>query len=92
MKDLDVFSVYGEMKEADPAITKSLTNFYIEKIGLTETVKRHYFDDEIGEEVHNSRVEGGLTLILSNGSVRKKVILGYTELGEWLEFEGVEYV
>lgn len=36
-------------------------------------------------EVYSSLVEGGLTFILEKNGVRSKVILGYTELGEWIE-------
>lgn len=32
-------------------------------------------------------VEGGLTFVLERDSVRKRIILGYTELGEWIEDE-----
>ena len=84
------FSIYGRLEEANVDITKALEGFTIISVKHTYDVKRHYFDDDTGkEDIYEGYVEGGLTLILTNGIIKKKVILGYTELGEWLEHEEV---
>lgn len=87
---MEDYSIYGEITPADKEIAKALTGFKIESVGLTTRVERHCFDDDTKEEeIYNSRVEGGLTLILTDGKIKKKVILGYTEIGEWLEHEEI---
>jgi hypothetical protein len=48
-------------------------------MGFTETYK-----SASGWE---GRIEGGLTFVLKKGRKKKRVIFGYTELGEWIEAE-----
>jgi len=38
-------------------------------------------------QTYDGRVEGGLTFILHKNGMLRKVILGYTELGEWIEHQ-----
>lgn len=67
----------GEWKE-------TLSGWTIEDVGFTKQLT--YEDGRFAG--NKSSVEGGLTLILKSPiGRRKKVIIGYTELGEWLEHE-----
>lgn len=42
-----------------------------------------YDDGSVGKD----SMEGGLTFILERNGKTKMVTLGYTELGEWIEYE-----
>lgn len=83
MIDEDI-SVYGPVTTAESSFITALQGYTIQEVGMTNTVTRVYD----GVEYPNRRLEGGLTFILTNGTSKKKVILGYTELGEWIEYEG----
>jgi hypothetical protein len=50
-------------------------------VGKTEF---YYWESKEGQK-YDSTVEGGLTFILHKNGMFRKVILGYTELGEWIE-------
>jgi len=54
----------------------------IEEVGYTE--EKIYGKDSLFAG-HVYKIEGGLTFILNKNGKRTKVILGYTELGEWIE-------
>jgi hypothetical protein len=68
----------------DDEIRNALVGWTVAAVGLTKGCGRTYGDGQ----VHHSQVEGGLTLILYKDGMLRKVILGYTELGQWLEYLG----
>jgi hypothetical protein len=69
------------MSDIDQDFKDAFAGWSIVSVGMT---KDYTWETAEGHK-HDSSVEGGLTFILQkNGRVRK-VILGYTELGEWLE-------
>lgn len=71
---------YGPMEEGDEDIkdiTEALLGYTVVGVGKTETYKTKDWE---------GHVEGGLTLMLEKDGKKRKVILGYTELGEWLEY------
>jgi hypothetical protein len=71
---------YGPLKGGDnytQEIRIAMIGWTILAVGKTESKK--YEDGEKG------MIEGGLTFMLEKDGKRRKVILGYTELGEWLE-------
>lgn len=75
---------YDSLEEKDSSlkeIREALIGWTIVEVGITlggvyksGTFKGDHFN-----------TEGGLTLLLAKKNKRRKVILGYTELGEWLE-------
>jgi hypothetical protein len=76
--------IYGKMVKGDTHIAeirKAINGWTVVAVGKTETYK----DESDREFPYNGYVEGGLTLMLYKDGVERKVILGYTELGEWLE-------
>lgn len=36
------------------------------------------------------KIEGGLMIDYLDGDIEKRLILGYTELGEWIEWKGLK--
>jgi len=72
---------YDQMlNTADEAIKDALTGWTVVSVGMTN---KYHAETIHGE--YDATVEGGLTLILHKNGMLRKVILGYTELGEWLE-------
>lgn len=71
---------YHKMITANDNVKDAFEGWTILEMGMTEKK-----DDSCGK---NRSIEGGLTFILQKGELKKRVILGYTELGEWVEFEG----
>ena len=70
--------------EADDEYKKAFEGKVIIKMEFTTDVVRSSYD---GKE-YDSTVEGGLTFILEDkDGNRSIVVLGYTELGEWIEFQ-----
>lgn len=47
----------------------------------------HYTWEAGDGKTHDGHVEGGLTFILHKNGMLRKIILGYTELGEWIEHQ-----
>lgn len=70
---------YSEMIPAEKEFIEVFQGWTIDVVGMTEEYEAKSWGV--------SRVEGGLTFILKKGTIKKKVILGYTELGEWIEHE-----
>lgn len=69
----------------------------IRKMKLDPTVKGSMCND-IESELFNfklircsmiDRCEGGLTFDFEKDGIVKRLVLGYTELGEWIEFLGI---
>lgn len=69
----------------------------IRKTKLDPTVKDSMCDD-IESELFNFKLircsmidecEGGLTFDFEKDGIVKRLVLGYTELGEWIEFLGI---
>lgn len=83
---------YGPMQDiASPDIKEALIGWRIVDVGIT-TQYTSYLPGDHEPSIHNpvpreytASVEGGLTLLLEKDGQQRKVILGYTELGEWLE-------
>lgn len=71
---------FSEMIVGDLEIAAALVGWTILEVGET----LFYQDGE-----YQGCVEGGLTVILQWGNEKKKLIFGYTELGMWIEHEGV---
>lgn len=70
---------YGDMhKDGDSKDFQSMEGWTIKEVGMTD-----YYEASWGK----GNVEGGLTFIIEKDGVKKKVILGYTELGAWVESE-----
>ena len=72
--------IYGPIVDGDEytdEIRLALAGWKIVGVGHTETYTSDW--------TKKGKVEGGLTLILERGVETRKVILGYNELGEWLE-------
>lgn len=88
---MEDYNIYKEMTKATEEISKALVGFKIESVSMTKEVDRHVFEEDLFGNVehliYDSMIEGGLTLILSNGTIRKRVILGYNDIGEWVEDE-----
>lgn len=75
---------YSDMHDGDDStdeIRKAIKGWTIVNVGMTTGAE--YIKD--GKPNGSAWVEGGLTLILERNGKKRKVILGYTELGEWLE-------
>lgn len=83
--------MHKKYSDIDYLIDKEFIDYLIDKefkdafigwtvvsMGMTEK----YFNDN-----YEGRVEGRLTFILKKDNQVKKVILGYTEIGEWVEAE-----
>lgn len=67
---------YGKMFPY-PEFEKCFKGYTIKSVGITNDGTYNNGDPRT--------LEGGLTFILTDGKHEKKVILGYTELGEWIE-------
>lgn len=73
---------YGPVEDSiDTEIKEALMGWTILSVGKTE--KATYETARFGRM--EGIVEGGLTLTLTKDGNLRRVILGYTELGEWLE-------
>lgn len=81
--DFDVKNEYSGFEEADPDIVEAFKGWTITKVYMTKDVKRTSHPFSRG--TYDSHVEGGLTFDLERAGESRRVILGYTELGEWLE-------
>ena len=76
---------YSPMEDsAGPEFNDAFVGWTVISVGMTKEYKRL---DIRGTE-YSGDVEGGLTFILHKNGMIRKVILGYTELGEWLEHVG----
>ena len=73
--------VYDKMLDIDQEFRDALVGWSIVAVGMT---KKCTWETNEGKK-YDSTVEGGLTLVLHKNGMLRKVILGYTELGEWLE-------
>lgn len=73
---------YGKMTDRDTENFKFMEGAIIEAVKMTDTCVTQY---EWQDEASEGYVEGGLTFIVNKGGIKTKVILGYTELGVWLE-------
>lgn len=71
-------------------IKDALLGWTIVSVGVTKEYVSKSTTQFIGKppQSHEGYVEGGLTLILQKDGAQRKVILGYNELGEWLEYVG----
>lgn len=76
-------NVYFDHKAAPDDFKKAFEGYKILEVGMTT----HYIPAPYypGDKPWKSIVEGGLTFILEKDGKKRKVILGYTELGEWIE-------
>lgn len=73
---------YSPMEDtAGTEFSDAFVGWTVVSVGMTKEYSRL---DHQGTEYSGS-VEGGLTFILHKNGMLRKVILGYTELGEWLE-------
>lgn len=66
--------------EAGEEFKDALVGWTVVSVGMTN---RYHCTTNHG--AYDGDVEGGLTLILHKNGMLRKVILGYTELGEWIE-------
>jgi hypothetical protein len=82
-------TTYGPvLDEAHPSFKEALVGWTIVSVGLTKEYTSRRVgtsDDILFPEAITGDVEGGLTLILKKDNVLRTVVLGYTELGEWIE-------
>lgn len=53
-----------------------------------ESLKDIIGSEIIGVGFHQSQQEGGLTIDYKKNGIKHRVILGYTELGEWISWQG----
>jgi len=72
-----------------PDISKDIKDALLDKkillVGTTHRVTR-----DVGNDEYEGYLEGGLTLVLEDkNGIKSKVILGYTDLGIWLENEEI---
>lgn len=65
----------------NPSFNEFFVGWSVVSVGKTEF---YYWESKEGKK-YDSTVEGGLTFILAKNGMLRKVILGYTELGEWIE-------
>lgn len=90
---------YGPVLDiAGDDLKHALVGWRIVEVGITREYTSRQTSPQSAEDAQSSlfglpesfttTVEGGLTLILEKDEQRRKVILGYTELGEWLEYLG----
>ena len=75
---------YDQMLDtAGQEFKEALVGWTVISVGMTRGCRIKTSNGE-----HDTEVEGGLTLILHKSGMLRKVILGYTELGEWVEYVG----
>lgn len=70
-----------QIMDADQEYKEAFEGWKINEVGMAG--EHEYFANG---EWSDSYVEGGLTFFLEKDGKKRVVILGYTELGEWIEF------
>jgi hypothetical protein len=79
--------IYHNNRPASQEFKDAFEGWTIESVGMTQEYQ--VIKDRNDDYAYSGYVEGGLTFILVKDNTRKQVILGYTELGEWIEDEEI---